>query len=211
MRRISHQVHGRLHLAGGTAALGWLLLGLAAGAASGASWALEGNGLLALPASPSAFSDSWNSGWGLAGSVHRAVGARSAVGFEGLFAQFGLGDLEGESVGGGTRRWSSLRIPVRYCVWEDLEGGGNLNLTASAGYTHQSIEPITNAKEPPRTGNADGFAWSAGIRYSHRWREESRITLGLEYFTALLEHETPGAILLRVGIATPLRGTPATP
>ena len=33
----------------------------------------------------------------------------------------------------------------------------------------------------------------------------------LEYFAALLEHETPGSVQLRVGIATPLRGTPATP
>jgi hypothetical protein len=185
-----------------------LLLASPAGTAAAASWSVEANGLLALPVSPSAFGDSWGGGWGLAGSVHRTAGARMVVGIEGSFVQFGLAELAGEDVSGGARRWSSLRIPVRYYLWEDRDGSGNFALTASAGYTHQFIEPISNAEDPPPSGNADGFAWSAGVRYSHPLRELSRVTLGLEYGAAHLEHETPGALTLRVGITTPLSSTP---
>jgi hypothetical protein len=201
-----------MRAAGAVAALGCILLGPASGAAaSGASWSVEGDGILSMPVAPSAFRDGWKSSWGLAGSVRRSVGAHTAVGLEGLFAQFGLGDLEGEGVSGGTRRWGSLRVPVLVTVWEDVRGGGDLGLTGSTGYAHQSIEPISNAKQTPRTGNADGPTWSVGLRYSHSLRPESRWTLSLEYAAALFAHETPGALLLRVGVATPLRGTPGTP
>jgi hypothetical protein len=198
---------------------GWAAAALLAGllfassshaAAAGPAWSLEGNGLLAVPVSPESFRSGWDASWGLSGSVRRTVGTRVAVGIEGEYAQYGLGDIAGEGVGGGTRHWGSLRVPVLVTLWDGARHG-DFGLMGSAGYTHQSIEPITNAQDRPPTGSADGFSCSAGLRYSHPLRDVSRWSLGIEYVTAFLAHETPGAVHLRFGIVTPLTGSPPTP
>jgi hypothetical protein len=193
------------------ALLGGLWLGAdASAAASEPAWSVEAAGLLAVPIAPTAFRSNWIASWGIAGGVCRSLGTRTSVGLEGLYAQYGLGDVAGDGVGGGTRHWGSVRIPCAVLLWEGRRWG-DVGLTASAGYTHQSIEPITNAAEPLRSGNADGVAGSIGLRYSRPLREESRWSIGCEYTTTVLAHETPGALFVRFGIASPLRGSPATP
>ncbi len=166
-------------------------------------WSLDVGAVVGFPAAPAAFQDNWNSAWGLEGGLQRRFGSRFEWGLRGQFVQFALGDLPGEEVLGGARRFGRIASPVTMRVWSN-RGNAAVVIDGDAGYVHQSIEQVSHALQPPKPGPTDGFSAGCGVAWRRRLYAATDIVLGVRQTWAFLPDATARYTTLLVGARAPL-------
>ena len=166
-------------------------------------WGLDVGAVVGFPVAPAAFQDNWNTAWGLEGSLQRRLDSRVEWGLRGQFVQFALADLAGEDVLGGARRFGRITSPVTVRVWSN-RSNATVVIDADAGYVHQSIEQVSHALDPPKTGPSDGFSAACGVAWRRQLYDATEIVLGLRHTWAFLPDETARYTTLMVGARAPL-------
>jgi hypothetical protein len=166
-------------------------------------WSIQVAGVAARPEDPAAFTRDSSYGFGLQGGLQRRVAGRFAVGLEAEFLHFMADDAGGNDVTGGARRFGRVSVPIELRLHEDATGqGSRIALRGSAGYVHESSEPISS--RPTRPRRADGIAYTGGILYSRFLFARTRLAASLRFQMAQFSEESPRHTDLTIGIEAPL-------
>jgi hypothetical protein len=173
-------------------------------------WQLEAAVQVTAPTSAD-FSEGWGAGYGLMGSLRRALGPWLQLGIEADFAQFGFTGLEGFGPLGGARRQFGVAVPLHVRVWENRSPGRErVMLAASAGWGWQQIDGTFDSSNDtdisyPVAG--DGLRVSGEVRFSRLLYRRTRWMIGARFTSVALDEETPQYIGLFVGAGMPLSGS----
>jgi hypothetical protein len=181
-------------------------------AAVATPWSVHVAAIGALPSAPADFETRWNHGFGVVGGLRRQLGERFAVGLEGEFVHFGLGEVEADvDVIGGARRHGRVAVPVDVTLYRHPgPGRAELRLHGSAGWVHESIEAISGIASPSRPVRSDGVVVSGGLSLSRRLFAAARWSVAGRVAHADLEAGRATHVDLLLGAEIPLQanGTP---
>lgn len=181
-------------------------------AAVATPWSVHVAAIGARPSAPADFETRWNHGLGVVGGLRRRLGERFAVGLEGEFVHFGLGDVEADvDVIGGARRHGRVAVPVDLTLYRHPgPGRAELRLHGSAGWVHESIEAISGIASPSRPVRSDGVVVSGGLSLSRRLFAAARWSVAGRVAHADLEAGRATHVDLLLGAEIPLQanGTP---